>query len=209
MANEENFGKLRDALKKAGAALRDAGVPFLLAGGLASWARGGPQRENDVDLMVKPEDADKALLTLEAAGMRPVRPPEEWLVKAYDDDVLVDVIFCPAGYDVDDAMFERADEIEVAAMTMKVIAAADLLGTKLMALTEHELRLEPCLEIARALREQVDWDTLRSHTSSSPFAKAFFVIVDELGISDSGVPEAERAPVDGTDGHGRDPHQEC
>ena len=184
MGSAVPFEDLRDALKKAAAALRDASIPFLLGGGLASWARGGPQRDHDVDLLIRPDDADKALLTLEAAGMRPARPPEGWLVKAYDGDVLVDLIFEPAGYDVDDGMFERADEIDVAAMPMPVMSAADLLGTKLMALSEHELQLESCLEIARALREQIDWDALRHRTAESPFARAFFVIVEDLGICD-------------------------
>jgi hypothetical protein len=39
------------------------------------------------------------------------------------------------------------------------------------------------LEIARALREQVDWQRVHRETSSSPYAKAFFTLVDELGVS--------------------------
>jgi hypothetical protein len=38
------------------------------------------------------------------------------------------------------------------------------------------------LEIARAVREQVDWDEVRSRTADTPFAKAFFVLAEELGI---------------------------
>ena len=45
------------------------------------------------------------------------------------------------------------------------------------------------LEIARALREQIDWDEVRERTASSPFAKAFFTLIEELGI----VPEHARA----------------
>lgn len=33
------------------------------------------------------------------------------------------------------------------------------------------------------LREQIEWQELRGRTSSSPFARAFFVIADGLGIS--------------------------
>ena len=46
------------------AALREAGVPFLLGGSLASWARGGPETRHDLDLMIKPEDAERALEAL-------------------------------------------------------------------------------------------------------------------------------------------------
>jgi hypothetical protein len=51
-----------------------------------------------------------------------------------------------------------------------------------MALSEHALRYESLLRIARALREQVDWDTVRDRTAESPFARAFFVLVEGLAI---------------------------
>src|SRR5207249_1308653 len=69
-------------LKRAAAALRDAGVPFLVAGGVASWVRGGPRTDHDLDFLVKPDDAERALAVLAETGMRPERPPEEWLFKA-------------------------------------------------------------------------------------------------------------------------------
>src|SRR3954466_10520540 len=133
-------------MKKAAAALRDGEVPFFLAGGLASWARGGPPREHDVDFMVKEADVDRAATCLEAAGFRIERPPEGWLIKAYDGDVLVDVIFRPTGLAVDDEMMERAEEMEVNAVRMRVMAADDILATKLCALTEHSADFESVLE---------------------------------------------------------------
>ena len=58
-------------------------IPFVLGGGLAAWARGGPKSEHDVDFMIRPEDADAALDAIEAAGLRTERPPEGWLYKAW------------------------------------------------------------------------------------------------------------------------------
>ena len=55
----------------AAAALREADVPFLLGGGLAAWARGGPETVHDLDLMVRPEDGERGLKALEEAGFRP------------------------------------------------------------------------------------------------------------------------------------------
>jgi hypothetical protein len=57
-----------------------------------------------------------------------------------------------------------------------------VLVTKLMALTEHSLRYESLLPIARAVREQVDWPDVRARTAESPFARAFFVMLEGLGI---------------------------
>jgi hypothetical protein len=66
---------------------------------------------------------------------------------------------------------------------MKVMTVADVLATKLLTLKEHEVDYESVLEIARACREQIDWDLLRSRTAESPYAKAFFTLVDELGLA--------------------------
>lgn len=92
-----DFDAMLSTLKKAAGALRDAGVPFMLGGGLAAWVRGGPESDHDLDLMLKPEDADGALDVLAATGMRPERPPEAWLYKAWDDNgVMIDLIFEPS-----------------------------------------------------------------------------------------------------------------
>jgi hypothetical protein len=169
-------------MKKGAGALRDAGIPFVLGGGLAAWARGGPPSDHDVDFLVRPEDADRAVGALEKAGMRIERPPEGWLLKAYDGDVMVDVIFDPATGAVDDAMIERAEEREVLSARMRVLALEDIIASKLLALNETHLDFSGSLEIARAVREQVDWDEVRERTNESPYAKAFFTLVEELGI---------------------------
>jgi uncharacterized protein (DUF2267 family) len=182
--HEAPFDAIRETLKKAAAALREAEVPFVLAGGLASWARGGPGTEHDLDLLVKPEDADMALDTLTAAGMRPEKPPENWLYKAWDGEVMIDLIFQPEGGAVDDELIERSDELEVEAVRMRVMTATDILVTKLLALKEHEVDYDSVVEVARSLREQIDWQRLRDETEDSPFARAFFTLVEGLGIAE-------------------------
>jgi predicted nucleotidyltransferase len=176
------FADIEATLKKAAAALRDADIPFLLGGSLASWARGGPETRHDLDLMIKEEDVERALDALRAIGMRPERPPEEWLVKAWDGDVLVDLIFAPKGVPVDDRLLERGEVRSVLGMELRVMSLEDMLVTKLNAVTEHSLRYEGLLAMARALREQVDWDHVRARTAESPFARAFFVLLEGLEV---------------------------
>jgi hypothetical protein len=178
----ENFPELIDSMKRAAAALRDAEVPHLLGGGLAAWARGGPPTEHDVDFFVRPADAEHALDVLVEAGMKADRPPEGWLLKAYDGETLVDLIHSPMGGDVDDGYFDRAEEMEVAALRLPVASLGDVLTTKLLALNEQDPDMTSVLEIARSLREQIDWAFVRRRTSHSPFARAFFTLVEELGI---------------------------
>jgi hypothetical protein len=181
-SDAQPFSDIEATLKKAAAALRGAGVPFLLGGSLASWARGGPESRHDLDLMVKRSDLESALAALTAAGMRVDDPPEEWLVKAWDGEVLVDLIFSPKGLPIDDDVLARGEEMSVLSMQMRVMAIEDVLITKLMALTEHNLSYDGLLAIARALREQIDWGQVRSATASSPFARAFFVLLEGLEI---------------------------
>jgi hypothetical protein len=178
----ENFPELIESMKRAAAALRDAEVPYLLGGGLAAWARGGPPTEHDVDFFVHAHDAERALEALVEAGMKPEQPPEDWLLKAWDGETLIDLIFHPAGGSVDDGYFERAELIEVAAQSMPVASLGDVLTTKLLALNEQEPDLSSVLELARSVREQIDWEFVRSRTGESPFASAFFTLVEELGV---------------------------
>ncbi len=182
MTEEQPFGEIKESLKRVAAALNEGDVPFLLGGGLAAWAWGGPGTGHDLDVMVRPDDAERALEALAAAGLRTEKPPETWLYKAWDDEVLIDVIFRPVGQDVDDEMFARAEQLEVNAVPMKVMALEDVLVTKLLALDEHELDYERHLEFARALRERIDRQTVRERTDDSPYARAFFTLVEELGI---------------------------
>ncbi len=196
----ENLGKsevaeqLTESLKRAAAALQEQGVPFLLGGGLGCWARGGPPSSNDIDLMVKPEDAERAQEALAEAGMRPESPPEQWLLKAYDDDILVDVIFEPSGMRIDDEVLARGEQLSVMAMQTRVMDLDDILITKLMALDEHSADYGDLILITRSLREQIDWARLREATASSPFAVAFFALADGLQIC----PAAQQpAPVEG------------
>jgi hypothetical protein len=183
---ETDLDDLIEAMKQAAAALQAAGVPFVLAGGLAAWARGGPESEHDVDFLVKPEDAERGLQALTDSGMKTERPPEGWLYKAYCGDAMIDLIFDPSGGPVTDEVIERGDELEVMAMPLRVASLEDVMVTKLLAVNEQEPEYGSVLEVARALREQIDWDDVRSRTKDSPFAKAFFTLVEELGVVPSG-----------------------
>src|SRR3954453_18678679 len=172
------------SLKKAAAILRDAEVPFALAGGLAAWVCGSvPPRDDDIDLYVKPADAERALDALTQAGLRPSRPPEDWLLKAYDGRVLVDLIFAPTGIEVDDGLLERCPVMPVQALSMRVVPVEVIVASQLLAQTEKHLDFEGLLEMCRAVREQIDWEWVKSHTKNSPFARAFLFLAEELGVA--------------------------
>jgi nucleotidyltransferase DUF2204 len=198
VAQAQTHEAIAAALRKAAPALRDAGVPFMLGGSLACWARGGPRSQNDLDLILPPSEAERALAALASVGMRTEHPPEEWLAKAWDGDVTVDLIFRLLGLgDVTVEMIEGAEHMQVLAIRMPVMAIEDILVAKLLSINEQNLDYGPPLEMGRSLRERIDWEDVRARTSHSPYGRAFFALLEELevlpaaGASDE---EAEAAP---------------
>jgi hypothetical protein len=178
--------QLLDTLKKAAMVLREARLPFALAGGVAAYARGGGLPVHDLDLVILDEHVDAAARALRDAGMRIERPSEGWLVKAFDDDRMVDLIFSLAGHPDTQALLDRAEEISVGSVPMPVLGATDLVISLLHAFSEHHADFAIALTCVRPLREQVDWARARDQAAGLPFAEAFLVLLERLRIVERG-----------------------
>lgn len=187
MSDEDQAG-LRDALKRTAVALKQADIAFALGGGYAAWARGGPEPEHDADFIVAETDVGRAERVLTKADLRVEHPPEDWLFKVFTDDAMVDLVFRVAGVPVEAPILERAEEFEVLSVRMPVLAATDLLGSKLNALSEQECDYSRLLPVARAVREQVDWERLRDDVAGNDFAVAFLFLVERMGIVKGAAP---------------------
>jgi len=182
-------------LKKAAGVLSEAGIPFALAGSMACWALGGPPSRHDIDLALRRSDAGRALEALEAAGFRVEEPPEGWLYKAWDDDILVDLIWAPMGLEVTDTVLAATWAVNVDGMEVPALAPTDVLTSKLLALNESHLDFEGLLAIVRGVREQVDWVELRRRTEDKPLARSFLYMAGELGLISGEAPDAPPAGV--------------
>lgn len=178
----EEFQRQRDVLKRVGATLKAAEIPFALAGGYAVWTRGGPESTHDVDFVLPEDCVEEAVQALLENGMDPVSSPEDWLVKVGRDTVVVDLIHrLPTG-PVDEELLVRCTELSVDSVTMPVMSATDLIISRMLALSEHACDLSPILGSARALREQVDWRLVRQEAKRSPFAQTALGLLDALAI---------------------------
>ena len=177
---------MREALKRTAVALKQSGLPFALGGGYASWAHGGPEPEHDVDFVVAEADAERAAKALTDSGLRVEHPPEDWLFKVFSDGAMVDVIFRMNGVAVDETVLDRTDYYEVLSIQMPVLSATDLMITKINALDEHYCDYARLLPVARALREQVDWDEVRRGIAGNHFGAAFVFLLERMGIIDPG-----------------------
>src|ERR1700759_3462089 len=144
-------------MKRVASVLKRTGVPFALAGGTAVYARGGEASDHDVDFLLREQDAEPVLAALGEAGFRTVRPPEDWLVKVYDGDVLVDLIYRPVERPVTDETLADAESLRVYAIELPVISATVLMEHKLLTFSQQRCDYAEALPVARSLREQIDW----------------------------------------------------
>jgi hypothetical protein len=179
-------GRLLETLKRAAAILRRAGISFALAGGGAAYARGAGPPENGVDFVLLESDIGKAAAAMDAGGMQVENPPEDWLIRAYDGDQVINLIFMLADRPVSPELLDRAGELEVAATRMPVMDASDLVISWLQTFSEHQADFAATLTWVRPLREQVDWHRLQAETADSPFACAFLVLLARLGVAPVG-----------------------
>jgi len=182
MAEDRAQLDLREALKLGAVALKKARVPFALMGSYAIWAWGGPEPNHDVDFLVASRDADDAAQALSDAGFTVVQPPEDWLVKAYLGQAMVDVIFRNAGEVADRSVVGRASTMEVLSVQMPVLLPTELVVQKLSALDEHYCDFAVLLPAMRALRERVDWDQVRRACGDNDFAAALLYLLARLDI---------------------------
>ena len=149
-------------LAEAVEAIEAEELPYVVMGGMVSRAAGRPRDTHDIDLLVRPDDADAALGCLESAGFTTQKPEPQWLYKAVKHGVLVDVLFRASG-DVllDDDMVERATVRHFGGQKMRVMAVEDLIVIK--ALSHKQQTTRHWFDSLALLSTcQVDWDYLLS-----------------------------------------------
>jgi hypothetical protein len=176
--------EIRDLLKRVAVALKEGGVPFALCGGYAAWVRGAPEPDHDADFLVADEEAERAAKVLADAGLQVEAPAEDWLTKVVQGNSFVDVLWRTCGRPVEGDLIERAETMPVLSVHMPVLAATDILVSKLMALDEHYCDFSRLLPVARALREQVDWATVRREIEGNHFAVVFLDLLVRLDVVD-------------------------
>ncbi|WP_250035758.1 nucleotidyltransferase [Paractinoplanes maris] len=173
---------LATTLKKVASTLKSAGIPFALGGSFAVYAHGGHSSDHDVDFLLREEDRDRALAELAEVGFRTEQPPEDWLVKVYDEDRMVDLIYRPVETPVTLETLADTEQISVEAIFMPVLSATQLMVHKLLSYSQHYCDFATGLPVARSLREQIDWPRVRRETEKSPYAEAFLILLDRLDV---------------------------
>jgi hypothetical protein len=184
---------LATTLKRVASVLKQAEIPFALGGSFAVYAHGGHSSDHDVDFLLREQDKDRALEELAAVGFEVEQPPEDWLVKVFDDGRLVDLIYRPVESPVTDETLRDTTMLRVESINMPVVSATQLMVHKLLSYTQHYCDFATGLPLARSLREQIDWERVRRETAQSPYAEAFLVLLDRLDV----VPLADSTEMSG------------
>ncbi len=135
---EEVFaGVLRAAI----GALESNDVPYVLIGGVGSASLGRPRWTHDIDVLVAPVDADRALDVLADSGFDPERTNPHWIYKATMQDIVVDIIFRTVGdIYLDDEMLAHATGAEFCGVAARVAAPEDQIVIKAIAHDEQSAR---------------------------------------------------------------------
>ena len=125
---------LQDALET----LEDEQIPYALIGGIAGKELGRPRVTHDIDIFIKPEDADQALKALEDSGFQTEKRDPTWLYKAWKNGILVDVIFKSAG-DIyfDDEMRKHVRRLPFKGHSINSISPEDFIVIKAAVHQEH------------------------------------------------------------------------
>jgi hypothetical protein len=167
-AVDVDLGAVTRVLGCAVVAVESAGIPYVLLGGLASAVLGRARHSTDVDLLVKPEDADAALAALAGAGFVIERTNPHWLYKGFLDGVLVDVLFKAKGdIYLDEEMLARATMQVFRGQTVRVIPPEDLIVIKAIVHDEETPRhWYDALGILAAAA--IEWDYLLRRACKSP-----------------------------------------
>jgi predicted nucleotidyltransferase len=147
-------------LQEAVDALENAEVRYAFIGGVASATFGRPRWTHDVDLLVRPEDAERALDVLSEAGFATQKTDSFWLYKALKEGVLVDLIFRSTGdIYLDEEMLAQSTRREFKGQKLRVVAPEDLIVIKAVVHDEKTPRhWYDALGIIAAT--DLDWDYL-------------------------------------------------
>jgi predicted nucleotidyltransferase len=168
-------------------ALEESRIPYMFIGGIASGGLGRPRSTRDIDIFVKPEDADAALTALGRHGFVTEKTDVHWLYKGFKEEILVDVIFKSKGEIYLDAeMAQRMVTAEYHGKRLRSVGPEDLVIIKALAHSEltpghwHDA-------LALLSRSSLDWSYLVHRARRAP--RRILSLLLYAQSSDIGVPK--------------------
>ena len=148
-------------------ALREAEVPFLLAGGFALAAYTGRWRDTkDIDFYILPQDCDRGAEVLGRAGFEDyfarLKYDRKWIYRSVRENIIVDIIWSMANQraQVDEEWFERAGRVRIRGEELQVMPVEELCWCKLYIMQRDHCDWTDLFNLLYAQGEGMDWDHL-------------------------------------------------
>lgn len=144
-------------------ALRDANVPFLVGGGFAFSHYTGIQRyTKDLDLFVRPQDAEWAVGVIEDAGYESRIIAPHWLGKAFCGDAFIDIVFSSGNgvAVVDDEWLLHSEPAEILGIDVQLSPVEEMIWSKAFVLERERYDGADVAHLIRARGDRLDWERL-------------------------------------------------
>ncbi|MCC2678243.1 MAG: Conserved Archaeal protein [Pseudobdellovibrio sp.] len=149
-------------------ALEQCKIQYGLIGGVAAFTHGRPRPTQDIDVFLRPEDADNVLEVLKDYGFKIDRFNPTWIFKAFKEDVLIDIIFRSEGnIYFDEEMNRHTVQVEYHGRPVRVVSVEDFILIKSVAHSEegHHHWFDALSALAQS---KVDWDYLLHRARKAP-----------------------------------------
>jgi hypothetical protein len=145
------------------AALASAGVPHLVGGGFAFAHYTNVHRyTKDLDLFVRPQDAEWAIGTIARAGYRAEIVAPHWLGKAHSGEAFIDVIFSSGNgvCVVDDEWLVHAEPGQVLDVSVLLSPAEEMIWSKAFVAERERYDGADIGHLLHARARGLDWERL-------------------------------------------------
>lgn len=153
----------RDVYRRALQALNGAAIPYVIAGAYAIYEHTGIYRQTkDLDLFVEPTQVLPAAQALHGAGFRMRLEDLHWLAKGFIGERFVDLIYGMGNSVafIDDAWFRYSRPGVLAAESVRVAPAEELLWHRLFISERHRQDMADILHLILCVGDALDWERL-------------------------------------------------
>jgi len=143
--------------------LNSAGIPYLIGGAFAlDFHVGTDRKTKDLDVFVRPRDAQAVLDELARGGYETEMTDSTWLGKAFCGADFVDVIFAFGNgiAHIDDGWFEHAQTGELWGQPVLFVPLEENLWSKGFVMDRDRYDGADIAHIVRHSAERLDWDRL-------------------------------------------------
>ncbi len=191
-------------------ALEAKKIDYALIGGVAAFAHGRPRPTQDIDIFVKPEDADDLLEVLKEFGFDTDRFNPSWIFKAFKDNVLIDIIFRSEGnLYFDDEMRKHTQVIHYHGRPVRVVSPEDFVVIKAAAHSEEGYHHwhDALAVLAQA---KLNWDYLIHRARKAPrriLALLVYAQADDIFVPNQFVQKLFHTIFESQRGHSQEAKQ--